>query len=133
MDYWLRPNKYDNFSNNPGALWKTKQLAQMNPGDKYILYISKEPGKYFLVGEYEYLGGTDFRKLLFLDESEWVKRPPVSEWRELLRESLQKNTSFNIEKTGWVGRIASEGLKLTEQDYNKLKVLLVKPTKSFSF
>jgi hypothetical protein len=53
-----------------------------------------------------------------------LPRPPIAEWRELLKESLENNTPFDVEGTAWIGRVASEGLLLTEGDFNRLQDMI---------
>lgn len=123
-NYWLRGNIYENFNPDDDKIWETPQTKQFSVGDQFVLYISKGKNQYFLVGIYEYLGNLKIRPIKYLKEENWIKRPAVDEWRELLKESLRLNSNYNIEGTAWIGKIASQGLKLTKNDFNRLCNLL---------
>lgn len=86
--------------------------------------MTNGPGQYYLVGVYEYAGNRKVKPLIYLPEERWLPRPPIAEWRELLKESLENNTPFDVEGTAWIGRVASEGLLLTEGDFNRLQDMI---------
>lgn len=118
---WLRGNRYENFKPDKDEIWEDQLSKRFEPGDRFVLYITKGDKQYFLAGIYEYLGGFKIKPLMRLEEKDWIERPPLEEWKSLLLESLQQNTGFDIDGHKWVGRVASEGLELTEADYKKLE------------
>lgn len=126
-NYWLRTNIYDDSADygQEFELWDRNFASEYSVGDQLIIYITKGKNQYFLVGIYEVIENGKARPQFYLPEDEWVIRPSVSEWKNLIGGSVVANSHFNINNNkSWVGRVASRGLKLTENDFNNLKNLI---------
>jgi len=127
VNYWLRSNSIENYKAEDTKLWEDPQSKQMESGDKLIMYVfdSSTQEKY-LVGIYEFVGNFNIKPITVLSEGKWIERPELEEWERILHQSLKENTNFDLDKSQWVGRIASQGLKLIEYDFKKLQDLINK-------
>jgi len=130
VNFWLRSNSIDTYKAGDSVLYKDQQSERMQPGDNIIMYIFDSGTKEkYLVGVYEFIENLNIKPITILPKDKWVERPELDEWRTLLYQSLKENTNFDLDESKWVGRIASQGLKLVEEDFKKLKELIKKYSK----
>lgn len=126
VNYWLRTNKIENwdFTKKRFKLWDTMQTRKYLIGDNIIIYIIDGINKY-LVGIYSFEADNCLKPILELSRENWLERPSVEEWKKLLSKSVMENTPFDINNnSSWIGRVSSQGLKLTKGDFDTLKKLL---------
>jgi len=117
VNYWLRSNKIK-LKRDLETSFKLvggKLTDNYSVGDRFVLYVTCPQGK-FLTGVYMVHEDRIAKAIVYLPAAKWFERPSVEDWKDLIGQSVIENSSFDINNnSSWVGRVASEGLRLTRE------------------